>query len=317
MSGSSDYTSLRKFKHLFPPGCNSGGDNYEVIIPGNQTRCNDNHNKVNYIYVMPNHEKPCYHHSHEDNSCNRCVVKCEKGSKGEKGEQGIPGQPGDKITSNSKTRYIITPSDGGSVTFTVDRGLIYTSGNNIFCTNNESSQNYFEGTIYNYNTTTGEITIYQIHNINGTFTQPAEYNIILLAGSQEIVKLRTRVNELYKLLFQVDLTKYENNDYDLILTNYNNEINLLYKYFFDIDIVDYYDDYELSEPFLNKRINFLYYEFFDISGSVMDKKPMRINPNPNKNGVLVNTLQNKISQLYVYFFNQDLAIKLSFTPFIN
>ena len=268
----SDYTNMRRFKQLTKPMCT-----YEIT-----TRCDDHQNRINCFY--PQNDTP---------------TNCEQNEK-----------CGDKITSNSKIKYIITPINDGSVTFTVDRGLLYTSGTNVFCSKIDAPNTYFEGVVYNYNCKTGEITIYHIQNVNGIFKDPAIYNVILLAGSQELTKLRTRVNELYKMLFKIDLTDSSNSNYDLALNKVHNEINILYIYFYDIDIRTQ-EVYEFSYTFLNLCINELYEYFFDIENI---DAPANKYFNPNNNNVLLNTIENKVSQLYLYFFDNDLSTQLTFSP---
>jgi len=168
---------------------------------------------------------------------------------------------------------------------------------------------YFEGTVYNYNAETGEITIYQIQNINGSFSDPATYNVILLPGSQELVKLRTRVNELYQILFQLDLTSAENSNYDLVISTQSNYVNMLYYYFFDRDIPED-TDYRLTNAYLNAKIQDLYAYFFDLDITTNKNRLF----NPNNNGILLNTLQNRISQMYLYLFNNNLGVTLLFAP---
>jgi hypothetical protein len=358
MSGSSDYTAMRRMKHLIRPGgCRT--DNYETNPPA---VCNTDHpTKINYLYVTPNTNpcpprpsppRPCpprphydrdeyeRHHHHHDSSDEdrprpkprppRCperpiyneqiIVPVERGSPGAPGEPGMPGEPGpqgppgapgDKITSNSMSQYIITPVQGGSVTFTVDSGLTYSKGVNIFCANKRKSDCYFEGVIYHYSPNTGEITIHQISNINGVFNEPAVYNVILLAGSQELVKLRTRMNDIYFKLFQIDLTDPVNNNYDLVLSQCSNDVNNLYEYFFEIDITEH-DDYELEVCYLTDKIKDIYAHFFDIPNIDM-KRYKKFNP--NNNGVLLDNLEKKIAQLYLYLFDNDLSVKVFFTPF--
>ncbi len=89
-------------------------------------------------------------------------------------------------------------------------------------------------------------------------------------------------------------------NYDLLLT-VKRDINYLYEYFFDQNIM-LNGDYQFSEYYFDCKINYLYEYFFDI-----DLKCLTNNNqggwNPNDNFVALNTLINKVSQLYIYFFN--------------
>ena len=291
---SSDYTSLRRLKHMHKPPVN-GADNYISITP----QCNsDPHCKVNYYYITPSEGSG----SMEINrpGCNDSLVVTHDNS-----HHGIRSQLGDKYISNSANKYIITPIKNGSVTFTIDSCLSHAKGTHVVCTNSENQSQYFEGTIYDYNIRTGEITIYKIDNINGAYTQPATYTVTLMSGNQEFIKMQNRVNDMYELLFKIDLTKPENYNYDLLLNQYLIQISKLYMYFFEVDITED-DDFELNESVLNDKMNELYCVFFDIADlDIYLKKHKHFNPNNNK--IKLNSLKDKISQLYLYFFNTDIS----------
>lgn len=322
---SSDYTTLRRIKHMSKP-----------------TSCNDHHSKPNCYYVNGNNQH-CKQHNNEhckqDNEDVYLInnnLHCDHHApvvlinnthhqeepvyliKNRQHEQvylindntqlEMPGhQNKDKYITFSTKKYIITPINDGSVTFTIDNNLTHNTGYKVVCTNTVAEYNYFEGEIFDYNKTTGEITIFKIQNVNGDFKNPATYNITLSSGNQELIKTKNRVNDLYEYLFKVDLTNPINNKYDLLLIQYYNQIRRLYKYFFNIDIAvinyeDYEDDNEITEQYLTKKINYLYFVFFNIKDLDLCLKRFK-DFNPNNNGVLLNTIKHKISQLYVYFFN--------------
>ena len=80
------------------------------------------------------------------------------------------------------------------------------------------------------------------------------------------------------------------------LQKYNIDVIELYYYLFNQDIrLD--SDYVLSESYLNMKMNFLYVYFFDVDITASINSAW----NPN-NSVQLNTLSNKISQMYIYLF---------------
>ena len=306
----SDYTTLRRIKHICKPtSCND-----HHCKP---TSCNDHHCKPN-CYGDNEHCKQHNEHCKQHNEhCKQHepVVIINTHQPVEQvyliNDNIQPGmsahQNKDKYITFSTKKYIITPINDGSVTFTIDNNLTHNTGYKVVCTNTVAEDNYFEGEIFDYNKTTGEITIFKIQNVNGDFKNPATYNITLSSGNQELIKTKNRVNELYEYLFKVDLTNPINNKYDLLLIQYYNQIRRLYKYFFNIDIAvikyeDYEDDNEITEQYLTKKINYLYFVFFNIKDLDLCLKRFK-DFNPNNNGILLNTIKHKISQLYLYFFN--------------
>jgi hypothetical protein len=112
--------------------------------------------------------------------------------------------------------------------------------------------------------------------------------------------------------FNVDLSNPSNNNFDLqTYINYNYIIEL-YQYFLDTDITTD-GDFELTSDYFNNKMNFLYYEFFGDSAVEYDPTKRPINPNGNK--IILSTLNIKVAQFYLYFFENDLSIKLGFSIF--
>lgn len=286
---SSDYTSLRRYRQMFRP--HSNAQNESNLILCNEpyvTQCNNPTNKINYYYVTPN-EKTQHQIQQECHQKSNVVVPVNSFG-------GI---------SISMCKYFITPVPNGSVIFTIDSNLIYKKGFNVVCSNNEDTKNYFEGVIYDYNKFTGEITIYQLRNINGDFREPAYYTITIMTGNQEFNKVRDRLNDLYEFMFNIDYTKPEYSDYNILLQQYSKPIMNLYKYFFDINLVEDDDDFIISYDYLNAKVNFLFYEFFDIYD--LDKFEHKKKTYESYSDAKHYSLKKKISQLYLYFFNLDLS----------
>jgi len=99
------------------------------------------------------------------------------GSTGATGQTGATGKSGDKYLT--ATNGAVTPQPSlGSVTFTVDTGLSYITGNSVVVVHQTIPTIRFEGTIQTYNTANGSMTINPIVNISGTFVLSV-YNVNL------------------------------------------------------------------------------------------------------------------------------------------
>ena len=185
-------------------------------------------------------------------------------------------------------------------------------GTKVSCESLDASGNSFEGTVYNYNSLSGEITIYDIKHINGTFNVPVRYSVMIMSASKEFNLLRDRITALYKQVFNIDLsepacgtgtgtggggggggTTAPTQAQATLVVN-------LFKYFFNQDI-SAASDYALTETYLTSKLKYLYQYFFNIDITT------NTTFNPNNNNVSLSTLNSKISQIYLYFFNNDLS----------
>ena len=206
-------------------------------------------------------------------------------------------------SSSTRYQYLISPAVNGSVTFTIDPNLNFTKDMRISVTSDLSSNNYFEGNVYTYNPCNGEITIYKIATVNGTFNKPSRYTISFGTSVQEFDKLKLRTAELeLKVFGSTNLDPSGNvipdpsgNLTSTELTKADTDIKNLYKYFFNENIEDE-EDYVKTEGYLTLKINTLYNYFFDVN--ILTNTAF----NPNNNGVELNTLPKKIGQLNYYFF---------------
>ena len=193
----------------------------------------------------------------------------------------------------TRYQYLITPSINGSVTFSVQPNLHFTKDMRVTVTSDASNNNYIEGSVYYYNTCNGEITIYKITTINGTFTNPSKYVISFGTPYQEIDKLKLRTAELYEKVFGTPTTTTPLTVEQVQAANI--ETKAIYNYFFSENIEND-GNYALTEEYLTTKINTTYTYFFDVT--------LSSNPsfNPNNNGVVIDTLPKKIEQLNLYFF---------------
>jgi len=97
------------------------------------------------------------------------------GRTGPTGPTGPTGRSGSLYNTHTINPILPTPVEGGSLTFTVEPGLAYISGNVIVIVDSGNAANSFQGYIGSYNANTGLMTIINISNITGTFAS-AIYN---------------------------------------------------------------------------------------------------------------------------------------------
>ena len=81
-----------------------------------------------------------------------------------------------QIITATTTPVIITPSLGGTVSLTVVSGLTFMLGHTVYVSN---SSNSFSGYVQLYSFGTGQLTINNVQNINGSFVGSVVYNVIL------------------------------------------------------------------------------------------------------------------------------------------
>jgi hypothetical protein len=206
--------------------------------------------------------------------------------------------------------YRITPIKHGFVTFTVDVHLHnFAINSSISCYSDTNNNNFFEGTIHEYNSKTGEMTISDITSINGIFTDSAIYNIALLTLNPDIIQLKNRMSDLYQYFFQVDLEVYPNyNPVTEQLILFGSQISQLYLYFFNIDLSND-PEYEIvTYEYLTEKMNYLYYYFFELDITKNDDF------NPNGNGLKLFSIKTRIEQFYLYLFNVNLSNDPYFNP---
>lgn len=269
--------------------------NYPPVIQSQTPICNNNNNnnsscgncntgnnqlipnihETNYIYPQP----PVYYSNNQCVANNDCVL--------------------DKTTmSMTKKEYLITPTYSGSITFSIDCYLGFVEGAKVNCTSDASANNYFEGVIYNYEGCTGEITIYNLAVINGSFDKQSKYLVSIIPAFQEIDLLRDRMARVYLALFNEDIsdkptvTNDGDDNGDGTLTDaIKTQTSAVFTYFFNEDITSD-SNYTESETYYTQKVELLYEYFFGNTTA-----------NPNNNGVTLDTLEAKIEQLNLYFFN--------------
>lgn len=293
---SSDYISLRRLKNMHQLSCNA--------IP-------DCHNKPNCELVIHSHGM----HPPVHENTNYCVVpaKCVT-SNGQVISTDLVYCPGESHNVNERyitktvKAYRVSPFKNGSIGFLVDKNLPFAPGQSISCSILANESNFFNGIVFDYDKATGFLSIGAIDNVTGNFSNTVVYNINLILFDPEVVKLKQRMEYLYKYLFQVNLATTPNyNPAAEQLILFDTKIYNLYRYLFNQDI-RIAATYVFSEEYMTSKISQLYLYFFDVR---IDRN---LDFNPNGNGVYLDTLKNKIYQLYLYLFSISLEQLPSFNP---
>lgn len=296
---SSDYISLRRMRNMHQLSCNT--------IPN----CHQLHGGEMTLHTPSTHTHP---HSH--NNTNYCVVpaKCVNNN-GRVVSTDLVYCPDDdcemkqKYITQTIKAYRVSPQKNATVGVLVEKNLPFTPGQSISCSILDSESNYFNGVIFDYDKDTGFLSVGAIDNVTGDFSNSVVYNINLILFDPEVVKLKQRMDYLYKYLFQVELDTsptynpvteqvifFDTKVYNLLiyLFNYNIRIN---------------NDYVLSEQYLLKEVRDIYKYFFDVD---MLEQPTF---NPNRFvGVAMNTLKHQIYQIYIYLFSVNLEQSPWFNP---
>jgi hypothetical protein len=151
------------------------------------------------------------------------------------------------------------------------------------------------------------LSIGNFDNITGTFSESYEYIVNSILFDPDTVRLKQRMEWLYKKLYEVDLEirpDFNPNDAInyVILEEYIYNLN---NYLFDIDI-RLKTGYAISNTFLSQCIDDIYYQLFEIT----DLSSF----NPNGNDITLTSVENKIYELYIYLFSVDLAQTATYNP---
>lgn len=298
---SSDYISLRRLKNMHQLSCNA--------IP-------DCHNRPNGELIIHNHGM---HHPVPENM-NYCVVpaKCVTNNgrvvstdlvycHGD--THGESHHTNEKYITKTVKAYRVVPAKNVTVGFLVDKHLPFAPGQSISCSILDNESNFFNGIVFDYDKETGFLSIGAIDNVTGNFSNSVVYNINLILFDPEVVKLKQRMEYLYKYLFQVNLaTTPDYNPAAEQLIVFESKIYNLIMYLFQRNMrTD--ANYAVSEEFLTSQINNLYLYFFNVR---IDRN-LDFNPNGYQ-GVYINTLKSKIYELYLYLFSISLEQWSTFNP---
>lgn len=211
------------------------------------------------------------------------------------------------ITKTAKS-YRVSPIKNGSVGFLVEKNLPFATGQSISCNILGNESNFFNGIVFDYDAETGFLSIGNIDNVTGNFSNSVVYNINLILFDPEVVKLKQRMDYLYKYLFQIELNATPNfNPVSEQLQFFDKKVYNLFLYLFDQD-VHTLGDYQLTELYLANKVDDLYEYLFDVK---LDRN-LDFNPNGFDDSLL-NNLKIKIYQIYIYLY----SINLEQSPWFN
>ena len=286
----SDYTSLRRFRNMQQLSCNT--------IPN----CHHSHNSHNSQITLSNSgycNVPTQCISSTGQVISADLIYCP--------DTAFTNQK--YITKTLKKSFVV-PVKNATVGFLVEKRLPFAKDQAISCSIMENESNFFNGVVIDYDPDTGFLSIGAIDNITGVFSNSVIYNINLILFDPETVKLKQRMDYLYKSLFQVDLelTPDYNPAYQQLIFFDRIVINLMY-YLFEVDIrLD--DNYIFNEEYLFDIVkDTIYYSLFDVDLSQV----LNFQPNDNPDVPLTN-LKNAIYQIYIYLFDVNLEQNKWFNP---
>jgi hypothetical protein len=220
----------------------------------------------------------------------------------------VPDHSHQKYMTKTIKKYKVVPTKNGTVGFLVEKSLPFAPNMAISCSIENYEDNFFNGVIFDYDSDIGFLSIGNIDNITGDFSESSIYDINLIFFDPEVVKLKKRMEMLYKHLFQVDLETNPNYDpVDELIKQYDVNIHNLFTYLFNYNM-RIESNYAVTEDFLNVQINQIYQYFFNVN--IVNN----VSFNPNGNGIIMDTLRKKIHELYKYLFSVDLAYNPIFNP---
>jgi len=293
-----EYT--RRLRHMHKLSCNNTPDCYTY-----------EHTHGLPLQDYPNYSVvPCNTNSTNQtiltdpsNNVQLCVVENEAHS-----EVHVQHHSEQKYITKTIKEYKVVPTKNGTVGFLVEKCLPFKANMAISCSVNGHEENFFNGIIFDYDKEIGFLSIGDIDNITGDFSESSIYDINLILFDPEVVKLKKRMEMLYEYFFQVDLET--NPDYNPIvelIKQYDANIHNLFMYLFNFNM-RIESNYELTEEFLNVKIAEIYDYLFNVNIT------NNLGFNPNGNGIMMDTLRKRIHELYKYLFSVDLAYNPTFNP---
>jgi len=300
-----DYTSHRRLIHTNKLPCNTvPGCHYvnscELTVPSNSLQNHVNYCVTNGKLITAAQYgccNICGTSLTSTGACNTCSITTTTTGVNQK-----------YITKTIKA-YKVLPVKNATVGFLVEPSLPFTIGQSISCSIMDADNNYFNGTVLDYDKDIGFISLGNIDNITGSFSETVVYNINLILFDPEVSKLKHRMEMLFKHLFQVDLaTTPDYNPVAAQLIQFDRHMYNIFMYLFNYNI-RIEDGYAVTEAHISKLTDDLYLYFFDVS---LDRS-LDFNPNPHHNVDLSN-LKNKINQLYIYLFSVNLEQMPYFNP---
>lgn len=215
-----------------------------------------------------------------------------------------------KLITKTLSPSFVVPVKDATVGFLVEKRLPFVKNQSVSCRIEDAEANYFDGKVLDYDADTGFLSIGSIDNITGDFSNSVVYRINLILFDPETLKLKQRMDYLYKYLFQVDLnTLPDYNPAREQLIFFEKQVINIYFYLFDAD-VRLTTGYEFTENYLYTVVkDTIYLSLFDID--ISNFLLFQLNNNPD---VPLTNLKNIIYQLYIYLFDVNLEQNIWFNP---
>jgi hypothetical protein len=215
-----------------------------------------------------------------------------------------------KYVTKTVSASFVVPVKDATVGFLVEKRLPFVKNQRISCRIEDNENNYFNGSVLDYDADTGFLSIGQIDNITGDFSNTVVYKINLILFDPETMRLKERMDYLYKYLFQVSLNTTPNYNpvFEQLVYFERRTIDIMYYLFdFDIRIVS---GYVFSEEYLfNIMKDTLYPTLFDVD--ILQVLNFQPNGNPD---VLLTNLKNALYEIYIYLFDVNLEQNIWFNP---
>jgi hypothetical protein len=215
-----------------------------------------------------------------------------------------------KYVTKTVSASFVVPVKDATVGFLVEKRLPFVKNQRISCRIEDNENNYFNGSVLDYDADTGFLSIGQIDNITGDFSNTVVYKINLILFDPETMRLKERMDYLYKYLFQVSLNTTPNYNpvFEQLVYFERRTIDIMY-YLFDYDI-RIVSDYVFSEEYLfNIMKDTLYPTLFDVD--ILQVLNFQPNGNPD---VLLTNLKNALYEIYIYLFDVNLEQNIWFNP---
>jgi hypothetical protein len=215
-----------------------------------------------------------------------------------------------KYVTKTVNASFVVPVKDATVGFLVEKRLPFVKNQRISCRIEDNESNYFNGSVLDYDADTGFLSIGAIDNITGDFSNSVVYKINLILFDPETMKLKERMDYLYKYLFQVSLSTTPNYNpaMEQLIYFERRTIDIMY-YLFDYDIRGV-SGYVFSEQYLfNIMTDTLYPSLFD--ENILQVLNFQPNGNPD---VLLSNLKNALYELYIYLFDVNLEQNIWFNP---
>jgi len=216
-----------------------------------------------------------------------------------------------KYVTKTLMPAFVVPVKDATVGFLVEKRLPFVKNQRISCRIADNESNYFNGSVLDYDADTGFLSIGAIDNITGDFSNTVIYKINLILFDPETMKLKERMDYLYKYLFQVNLSSTPNYNpaFEQLVYFERRTIDLMF-YLFDYDI-RVTPGYQFTEEYLFNTImkDTLYPSLFDVDISQV----LNFQPNGNPD-VPINNLKNALYEIFKYLFDVDLEQNTWFNP---